>query len=154
MRTTDLRAHHVWFAFGTWVGSVACIFLEPIILRPTVSHPMETLLGPALGHAVLCAGYIFVAALIAAEFVGWIAVRRRLTGVQCDAPWAVTWIFGFIYLPCLFGLIPLLIKITGQGQGAIIGSAIMVCFFGLPVLLAEVLFQIGAIRISNDPYGN
>jgi hypothetical protein len=49
---------------------------------------------------------------------------------------------GVAYFPALFCSIPLLIWISGQGQGAVIGSLICLMMFGLPVLCAELSFRL------------
>ncbi len=137
MIIVGLRAQYVLFALGTWIGAVLGI-LGGHIWERKVIDTNRTELGPGL----LIIAYVFVAGLLALPYLGWIWMRNHFTVKQCSILWIVPLLLGIIHLPCIVVLIPLLIEMMGQGQGARIGTAIMVVTFGLPVIFAELSFRI------------
>lgn len=132
MKTYGVVGQFGWFAFGTWVGAALCILLQMI-------HTLEinSWLDGETGMALLLAGYVLIAVLLATPHAVWLWLRTRRRRQPCEVPWFVSLILGLAYLPLLSGIVPLLIVLTGQGQGTVIGTSICACVFGLPIAFAE-----------------
>lgn len=134
MKALGLKRQYLCFAAGTWLGSIVAGFVEQLF-RPTSPSPREL---PFELQVIL---YIPFSFLLASLFAIWIVVRSRRNRSSPAIGWLTPLSLGFVYLPLLFGAIPLMIRATGQRQGAIIGSCIAALLLGLPIIAAEIAFR-------------
>jgi hypothetical protein len=148
MKTIGVLAQCVWFAFGTWVGSIFAGTAETIFRDPP---PQPTSRDIPIEWLIVL--YIPLSVLLSLIFLGWIVIRSRTTGGTCRLPWLVPLVLGTAYLPVVFSSIPVLIWLTDQGQGAFIGLSIAGVLFGLPVVLGEIAFRIGSRTPASSPSG-
>jgi hypothetical protein len=90
--------------------------------------------------------YVPTSLLFAVPFIRWVAIRSRKSIESRLVTWPVPMVLGVLLFPLLFVSIPLLIEITGQGQGNLIGSCIATTMIVLPLILGEVSFWCGRRR--------
>ncbi len=146
MKAIGVLTQCVWFAFGTWIGSIFAGTSETIFRDPQPSSrdiPIEWL-------TVL---YIPLSILLSLIFLAWVVIRSRTSGGTCRLSWLVPLVLGAAYFPLVFSSIPPLIWLTGQGQGAFIGLSIAGVLFGLPIVLGEIAFRIGSRTPASSPSG-
>ena len=143
MKMYGIRGQVTYFAFGTWAGAAAWIAIEAM-QRTEVKSWGDT----ESGLRLLVTGYIFFALLTAIPFAAWLLIRRRWKQRPTVVLWIAPLVAGFAYLPSLGALLPLMIHVTGQGQGPLIGTAVATYLFGAPVVLAEVCLRIAGKHIE------
>jgi hypothetical protein len=137
MSRVQTQGQFFWFAIGAYCGFL--LVWSSMALFSPPSQPSERELPAVL----LLMGYVPVSLVLSIPFGTWLFVRSRLTKVGAASPWLLPFILGVLYFPILFGSIPLLIWLTGQGQGNLIGTSIGAVMFGLPVLFAELTARLG-----------
>lgn len=137
MKTYGILGQSGWFAFGTWAGAVFYILLGAMH-----KQEIKSWADTESGLELLLYGYVAFALLLAVPHAAWLRIRAGRWKPLTKAPWVVSLVLGLIYLPLLSRLVPLLIFATGQGQGNLIGSSIMACLFGFPVIFAEVSLRL------------
>ena len=94
-----------------------------------------------------------MALLLSFFFLVGLLIRARADGRTRQAPWPVPFVLGVAYFPLLFGAIPCLIWLTGQGQGALIGSSIMAVLLGLPVAFGQIVSRMSERFQWGSPSG-
>ena len=136
MRNVRLTGQFFMFALGSWIGSIIAGFAEGWLRsRPPTNGELP--------REILIALYIPLCLVFATLFFAWIAFRSRRTVAKQAVRWYVPFLLGITYFPVLFGLIQMLLVLTRQGQGMLIGTSIFTVMFGLLVGLAEAAFQFG-----------
>lgn len=137
MRPFQFFRHVFWFGLGVW----ACV---------SIGASLSILFGDIFtvhGHVddgtffvMMCLGWAFMGLLFGSIFAGWLQWRSRR---DRDLLWFVSFIAGLLYVPFVTGGVAVALRITGQDQGSIIGTMVMVLVFGTPFLLAELQSNIG-----------
>lgn len=142
MKSVGLKGQYVCFAAGTWIGSIVAGYVEQQV-RELVSSPRE------LPFELMVALYVPFSLLLALPFLMWIMIRARGRESVAATAWLIPFAFGLVYFPLLFSAIPMLIYVTGQGQGTLISSCIATLVFGLPIVGAEIAFRIGRQKCAS-----
>lgn len=137
MSRVQTQGQFFWFAVGAYCGFLLAWSFEAFFLPP--SRPS----GRELPEVLLLTGFIPVSLFVAIPFGTWLFVRSRFTKVGVTVPWLLPFALGVLYFPLFSGAVPLLIWLTGQGQGNLIGTSIGTVIFGLPVLFAELTARLG-----------
>jgi hypothetical protein len=136
MTALRIQNQFACFAIGSYVGFLIASCGELLLRTPTPSAE-----GHELPFEWLLAMYVPTCLFLSLPYLAWISLRWHYGGTSCIVPWLVPCLLGIIYLPIASASIPLLIRVTGQGRGAIIGSSIVFLLFGLPALFAEIAFR-------------
>ena len=135
MNFSGLLRQYICFAAGTWLGSIVAGALE-VLFRDIAPRPSD------LPFAWLIILYIPFSLFLAVLYAAWLAMRSRVCSSSIAARCLISFSLGFVYLPLALGAIPLLIRVTGQGQGTLIGWCVGALIFGLPVVAAETMYRI------------
>lgn len=137
MKAIGVLAQCCWFAFGLWIGAIFAGAAETVLRDPP---PQPT--GREILFEWLIVLYIPFSILLSLLFLFWITIRLLLRRGICRVPWLIPLILGIAYFPLLFASIPVLIWLTHEGQGVVIGSSITVVFLGLLALDGEIVIYI------------
>ncbi len=143
MKTYGIRGQVLWFAFGTWVGAAFAALLEIIVRKEFKQGPY---FNDGSGIPAELAVLVPFSCVVAVPYAVWLWARTNRKGQRTEIPWVFPLFSGIAYLPLLFSMIPLLIVVAGQGQGAIIGTLIGAYVLGFPVFLAEICSRVARMK--------
>ena len=147
MKGYGIVGQTAWFMFGTWAGASSEQLLEVIYwgefrVRSTIDD------GTNLPFMLVL--FLPMSAFLSATFAAWLGIRGRRKVVPA-VPWAIPLVAGSLFLPLCSAMIRVLCVVGRPGQGAVIGTLVMILLFGIPVVFAEICLRTSRCHVHNHP---